>query len=61
LRARQARRGGRQKEQPLTRSNPYQGHPCHIEIILSTPQSEVARSKDLDNVKTGKTVAAIEA
>lgn len=49
------------REYRLTRSNPYQGHPCHIEIILSTPQSEVARSKDLDNVKTGKTVAAIEA
>jgi large subunit ribosomal protein L17e len=43
------------------RINPYQGHPCHIEIILSTPQSEVARAKDLDSVKTGKTVAAIEA
>ncbi|BEJ13885.1 hypothetical protein CspHIS471_0310590 [Cutaneotrichosporon sp. HIS471] len=43
------------------RINPFQGHPCHIEIILSTPESEVARSKDLDHVKTGKTVAAIEA
>lgn len=43
-------------------SNPYQGHPCHIEIILSTPQSEVTRAKDLDvSAKTGQTVAAIEA
>ncbi|KAL1413100.1 60S ribosomal protein L17 [Vanrija pseudolonga] len=44
------------------RINPYQGHPCHIEIILSTPSSEVARAKDLDvAAKTGQTVAAIEA
>lgn len=43
------------------RINPYQGHPCHIEIILSVPGAEVARSKDLDNVKTGQTVQAIEA
>jgi large subunit ribosomal protein L17e len=46
-------------------SNPYQGHPCHVEIFLSTPSSEVARSKDLDvagsSSKKGKTVAAIEA
>ncbi|WVW84947.1 ribosomal protein L22 [Kwoniella bestiolae CBS 10118] len=46
------------------RINPYQGHPCHIEIILSTPSSEVPRAKDLDvtsSSKKGKTVAAIEA
>lgn len=46
------------------RINPYQGHPCHIEIILSVPGSEVARSKDLDvagGKKAAKKVAAIEA
>ena len=49
----------------LTRSNPYQGHPCHIEIFLSTPSAEVSRSKDLDvassSKKSKKTVQAIEA
>lgn len=51
------------KKAILTNSNPYQGHPCHIEIILSVPSSEVARSKDLDvsAPKKGKKVAAIEA
>jgi large subunit ribosomal protein L17e len=47
------------------RSNPYQGHPCHIEIFLSVPSAEVARAKDLDvtasSSKKGKKVAAIEA
>jgi len=46
------------------RINPYQGHPCHIEIILSVPSSEVARSKDLDvasSSKKGKKIQAIEA
>lgn len=47
------------------RSNPYQGHPCHIEIFLSTPSAEVPRAKDLDvttkSSKKGKKVAAIEA
>jgi large subunit ribosomal protein L17e len=44
-------------------SNPYQGHPCHIEVILSTPSSEVPRAKDLDvaSSKKGQTIAAIEA
>jgi large subunit ribosomal protein L17e len=47
----------------LSSSNPYQGHPCHIEIFLSTPSSEVARSKDLDvaGSKKGKKIQAIEA
>ncbi|GFZ50634.1 60S ribosomal protein L17, partial [Saitozyma sp. JCM 24511] len=47
------------------RINPYQGHPCHIEIFLSVPSAEVARAKDLDvtasSSKKGKKVAAIEA
>jgi len=30
------------------RINPYQGHPCHVEIILSVGDEEVERSKDLD-------------
>ena len=30
------------------RINPYQGHPCHVEIILSAGDEEVERSKDLD-------------
>jgi large subunit ribosomal protein L17e len=45
-------------------SNPYQGHPCHVEIFLSTPTAEVARSKDLDvsgSTRKAKKVAAIEA
>ncbi|ORY22018.1 putative 60s ribosomal protein L17 [Naematelia encephala] len=45
------------------RINPYQGHPCHIEIFLATPTSEVPRSSELDvtSSKKGKKVAAIEA
>ena len=30
------------------RINPYQGHPCHVEIILSATDSEVERAKDKD-------------
>lgn len=30
------------------RINPYQGHPCHIEIILAATDVEVERSKDKD-------------
>ncbi|TFK88208.1 60S ribosomal protein L17/L23 [Polyporus arcularius HHB13444] len=30
------------------RINPYQGHPCHVEIILSASDSEVERAKDKD-------------
>lgn len=30
------------------RINPYQGHPCHVEVILSSPGAEVPRAKDLD-------------
>jgi len=33
------------------RINPYQGSPCHIEIILSSPETEVERSKDKDESK----------
>ena len=32
------------------RINPYQGHPCHIEIILTASDEEVERSKDKDAV-----------
>lgn len=32
------------------RINPYQGHPCHIEIILTATDVEVERSKDKDAV-----------
>jgi len=28
------------------RINPYQGHPCHVEIILTVSDEEVERSKD---------------
>lgn len=34
------------------RINPYQGHPCHVEIILSATDSEVERSKDKDVATT---------
>ncbi|KAI6044823.1 ribosomal protein L22/L17 [Pisolithus marmoratus] len=32
------------------RINPYQGHPCHVEIILAVSEEEVERSKDKDAV-----------
>ncbi|KZT09139.1 60S ribosomal protein L17/L23 [Laetiporus sulphureus 93-53] len=32
------------------RINPYQGHPCHVEIILAGSDVEVERSKDKDVV-----------
>jgi large subunit ribosomal protein L17e len=32
------------------RINPYQGHPCHVEIILGVGESEVERSKDKDAI-----------
>lgn len=32
------------------RINPYQGHPCHIEIILGVSDEEVERAKDKDDV-----------
>jgi large subunit ribosomal protein L17e len=32
------------------RINPYQGHPCHIEIILTATDVEVERSKDKDAI-----------
>ena len=32
------------------RINPYQGHPCHIEIVLGVSEEEVERSKDKDVV-----------
>ncbi|KAF8317994.1 ribosomal protein L22 [Clavulina sp. PMI_390] len=32
------------------RINPYQGHPCHIEIILGVSDDEVPRNKDKDSV-----------
>ncbi|OCB88917.1 60S ribosomal protein L17/L23 [Sanghuangporus baumii] len=32
------------------RINPYQGHPCHIEIILNASDEEVERAKDKDVV-----------
>ena len=34
------------------RINPYQGHPCHIEIILGVSDEEVERAKDKDVVKS---------
>ncbi|KIK95058.1 hypothetical protein PAXRUDRAFT_827383 [Paxillus rubicundulus Ve08.2h10] len=34
------------------RINPYQGHPCHVEIILGVSGEEVERSKDKDAVVT---------
>lgn len=35
------------------RINPYQGHPCHIEVILGATDEEVERAKDKDVVATG--------
>jgi hypothetical protein len=51
------------EEETDSSSNPYQGHPCHIEIFLSTPSAQVPRSDDLDvtSSKKGKKIAAIEA
>ncbi|PPQ70018.1 hypothetical protein CVT26_013306 [Gymnopilus dilepis] len=28
------------------RINPYQGHPCHVEIILTAPETEVEKATD---------------
>ncbi|KAI0031052.1 ribosomal protein L22 [Vararia minispora EC-137] len=33
------------------RINPYQGHPCHVEIILVASEEQVERSKDKDTVQ----------
>lgn len=30
------------------RINPYQGHPCHVEIVLAAEDEPVERSKDKD-------------
>ncbi|VDC00679.1 unnamed protein product [Peniophora sp. CBMAI 1063] len=32
------------------RINPYQGHPCHVEIILAADEEPVERAKDKDAV-----------
>ncbi|CAE6471395.1 hypothetical protein ACGC1H_005393 [Rhizoctonia solani] len=32
------------------RINPYQGHPCHVEIILAASEEEVERNKEKDAV-----------
>ena len=32
------------------RINPYQGHPCHIEVILGVEEEPVERNKDKDAV-----------
>jgi len=34
------------------RINPYQGHPCHVEVILAASEEEVERSKDKDAVQS---------
>jgi len=34
------------------RINPYQGHPCHVEIILAASEEEVERAKDKDVVQS---------
>jgi Ribosomal protein L22p/L17e len=28
------------------RINPYQGHPCHVEVILTAPDVEVEKATD---------------
>ncbi|KAF5385714.1 hypothetical protein D9757_005481 [Collybiopsis confluens] len=35
------------------RINPYQGHPCHVEIILATSGEEVEKSTDKPNALIG--------
>jgi len=32
------------------RINPYQGHPCHVEIILGISDEEIPRNKDKDAI-----------
>ncbi|KAG8836141.1 60S ribosomal protein L17 [Serendipita sp. 400] len=32
------------------RINPYQGHPCHVEVIVGTEEERVERNKDKDAV-----------
>jgi len=36
------------------RINPYQGHPCHIEVILGVNEEEVPRNKDKDAATVSK-------
>ncbi len=36
------------------RINPYQGHPCHIEVILGVNEEEVPRNKDKDKTAVSK-------
>ncbi|KAJ2919190.1 hypothetical protein MD484_g1222, partial [Candolleomyces efflorescens] len=35
------------------RINPYQGHPCHVEIILAAPETEVEKSTDASSSLVG--------
>ncbi|KAJ3811865.1 60S ribosomal protein L17/L23 [Lentinula aff. lateritia] len=35
------------------RINPYQGHPCHVEIILAASEEEVEKSNDKSNALIG--------
>ncbi|KAK7681512.1 hypothetical protein QCA50_015244 [Cerrena zonata] len=37
------------------RINPYQGHPCHVEVILSSGDVEVERATDKDVAKSSLT------
>ncbi|KAI6114018.1 ribosomal protein L22/L17 [Pisolithus sp. B1] len=46
----QARKTRRRTYRAHGRINPYQGHPCHVEIILSVSEEEVERSKDKEAV-----------
>ncbi|KAF9016986.1 ribosomal protein L22 [Hymenopellis radicata] len=35
------------------RINPYQGHPCHVEIILTAPDEEVEKTAEKSSTLTG--------
>ncbi|TFL01300.1 ribosomal protein L22/L17 [Pterulicium gracile] len=35
------------------RINPYQGHPCHVEVILAATDEQVEKSKDDSSALTG--------
>jgi len=35
------------------RINPYQGHPCHVEIILGVSDTEVEKATDKPSALTG--------
>ncbi|KIO18534.1 hypothetical protein M407DRAFT_246462 [Tulasnella calospora MUT 4182] len=47
----QAQKNHRRTYRAHGRINRYDGHPCHVEVILTTPTEHVPRNKDKDELK----------